>query len=77
MDITRGEVTSLPYWLGFVTVVVSAFLLKTFAPPFGKMVAEEAKRHGFLRFIHSRVITNSEEIAFYRGSKVCTFYTYF
>ena len=71
MDLARGEATSLPFWVGFGTILVSAFLLRVLAPPFGRLVAEEAKRHGFLRFVHSRIITNSEEIAFYEGSQVC------
>ena len=70
MDRDRGESTFLPYWLGFGTIFISAFLLRVSAPPFGRLVAEEAKRHGFLRFVHSRIITNSEEIAFYEGSQV-------
>lgn len=76
MDLVRGEVTPLPYWLGSITICISAVLLRILAPPFGRLVAEEARRNGFLRFVHARVITNSEEIAFYDGSEVSVFVIY-
>jgi ATP-binding cassette subfamily D (ALD) long-chain fatty acid import protein len=51
-------------------VHLSAFFLRKFTPPFGKMVAEEQRLEGEFRFAHARLIENSEEIALYDGSKI-------
>ena len=37
--------------------------------PVGQMTVKEQHLEGELRYVNSRIITNSEEIAFYEGSK--------
>lgn len=66
----RGETSNLPGWLALGVVVVTGYILRLVSPPFGKLVAEEARRNGYLRYVHSRLITNAEEIAFYGGHLV-------
>lgn len=47
----------------------SAVILKAMTPPFGEYAAHEAKLEGELRFTHSRLLENSEEVAFYHGEE--------
>jgi ATP-binding cassette, subfamily D (ALD), member 3 len=47
--------------------VCSGFFLRAISPPFGRYISEEQKLEGEFRYAHSRIITHSEEIAFYRG----------
>eukprot|EP00039_Didymoeca_costata_P006341 m.89415 g.89415 ORF g.89415 m.89415 type:complete len:639 (-) comp13219_c0_seq1:299-2215(-) len=61
---------ALPLGLAGGTIALTGLLLKLFSPPFGRLVSELAAREGHLRFVHSRVITNAEEIAFLRGERV-------
>ena len=70
----RGESSPYPPIIGFSVITLTALILKALAPPFGKLVAEEARRNGYLRNIHSRIIANAEEIAFYRGHDVSGVY---
>ena len=60
----------IPTALGVSVMFLTGMLIRIISPRFGKMAAEEAKRKGYLRFLYSRVQTNSEEIAFYGGENV-------
>lgn len=45
----------------------STIILRFFSPPFAKLASEKANLEGQLRSAHSKIVTNSEEIAFLRG----------
>ncbi|XP_078353944.1 ATP-binding cassette sub-family D member 3-like isoform X1 [Oculina patagonica] len=53
--------------LGYLAV--SGLILTRLRRPVGRMTAEEQHHEGEFRFVNSRLITNSEEIAFYQGGK--------
>ncbi|ABN64535.2 Peroxisomal long-chain fatty acid import protein 1 (Peroxisomal ABC transporter 2) [Scheffersomyces stipitis CBS 6054] len=45
----------------------STMILRFFSPPFAKLASERANLEGQLRSSHSKIVSNSEEIAFLRG----------
>ena len=56
--------------IGIGAVFLSFRILRAASPPFGAMVKEQAELEGQYRFVHSRLITNAEEVAFYGGEQV-------
>jgi len=54
--------------MGFYFLVGA--ILRFSSPPFGQLAAIEGSLEGIFRFCHSRLIQNSEEIAFYGGAKI-------
>ena len=70
MAIKKGDKSTAPPIIGFGMIFFTAYILRVFSPQFGKLVAEEARRSGYLRYVHSRLITNAEEVAFYGGHEV-------
>ena len=47
---------------------ITAIALRRLSPPFGKLKAVEGRREGDFRGLHSRLIANAEEVAFYGGA---------
>jgi ABC-type uncharacterized transport system fused permease/ATPase subunit len=65
-----GHGSGLPMTILATAVIYStATILKWARPRFGKLVKEQAELEGRLRYVHSRLITNAEEIAFLGGAR--------
>ncbi|WPK27157.1 hypothetical protein PUMCH_004532 [Australozyma saopauloensis] len=54
----------------FANYLVTAFVLKKFTPSFGKLSAERTHLEGLYYNQHLNLITNCEEVGFYKGSLI-------
>jgi ABC-type uncharacterized transport system fused permease/ATPase subunit len=66
------KLTEVTGWQGvsimYIYFFMSGFIKKNIMPSFGSLTAKESELEGYYRTAHQRIITNSEEIAFYDGS---------
>lgn len=49
-------------------LIISGVFLTYLRRPTGRLTVEEQKLEGEFRYVNSRLITNSEEVAFYQGN---------
>ncbi|KAJ3000150.1 hypothetical protein HDV02_000433 [Globomyces sp. JEL0801] len=57
-------------WGLSLNYIVTASIIRSVTPAFGKLAAEQGKLEGDFRSAHSRLITNAEEIGFYNGEEL-------
>lgn len=51
------------------TYAATAYIIRTVSPSFGRLAAAESRLESEFRNGHARLITNSEEVAFYNGAE--------
>lgn len=54
--------------------LLTAIMLRRLSPPFGKLKAVEGRKEGDFRLLHARLIANAEEIAFYGGASMESYF---